>query len=77
MELANHTLEDLFEQLGLDNSDPAIDRFIAEHKPLASHIMLPDATFWSSSQAAFLRQSLAEDADWAILVDTLDSMLRK
>lgn len=76
MELAEHDLYTLFEQLGLDNSDQAIEAFVAEHKPIPSEVLLHEANFWSPAQAAFLQQALEEDADWAIVVDTLDSMLR-
>ncbi|MCW5637448.1 MAG: DUF2789 family protein, partial [Rubrivivax sp.] len=32
--------------------------------------------FWSPAQARFLREEVAEDADWAELVDQLNLMLR-
>ncbi|TBT33456.1 DUF2789 family protein, partial [Vibrio parahaemolyticus] len=35
-----------------------------------------EASFWTHSQAAFLKQAIEEDADWAELVDQLDVMLR-
>jgi hypothetical protein len=76
MESPFHSLPSLFKQLGLDNSDEAIDRFIAAHKPLPSGMLLHEADFWSSAQAAFLQQEKAEDADWAEVVDQLDAMLR-
>jgi hypothetical protein len=76
VEPANHSLEDLFEQLGLDHSGGGIDAFVEQHKPLTDDILLQDAPFWTSAQSAFIQQALEQDADWAILVDTLDSMLR-
>lgn len=76
MELAEHNLHTLFEQLGLENSDQAIEAFVAQHKPLPSDVLLQEADFWSPAQAAFLQEALEDDADWAIVVDTLDSMLR-
>lgn len=76
MELQEHTINSLFEQLGLDNTDAAITAFINHHKPLPSHVSLHEANFWSHSQAAFLQQAIADDADWANVVDQLDSMLR-
>ncbi|NMU76583.1 DUF2789 family protein, partial [Vibrio parahaemolyticus] len=33
-------------------------------------------SFWTMSQANFLKQAIEEDADWAELVDQLDVMLR-
>jgi len=76
MELADHDLSTLFEQLGLENSDEAIETFISRHKPIPHHVLLHEADFWNTGQAAFLKEALDEDADWAIVVDSLDSMLR-
>jgi Protein of unknown function (DUF2789) len=77
MDLSNHTLEVLFAQLGLPNSASDIELFIAKHRPLPEHILLADASFWSSGQAQFLREEITEDAEWAEVVDQLDVMLRK
>ncbi|GGB20274.1 MULTISPECIES: DUF2789 family protein [Agarivorans] len=76
MELEIHTLSDLFEQLGLDPSIEAISQFVAEHGPIPSEQRLHEAAFWSPTQAAFLQDAIQQDADWAELVDQLDSMLR-
>ena len=66
----------LFKLLGLDDSDEAIEQFIADHKPLPAAVELHEADCWNSAQAAFLRQEKEEDADWAEIVDQLDAMLR-
>ncbi|PCI04974.1 MAG: hypothetical protein COB77_07290, partial [Gammaproteobacteria bacterium] len=66
----------LFDQLGLDSSDEAIEGFINEHSALPRNVKLHDADFWSSSQASFLKQVKDEDADWAVIADQLDAMLR-
>jgi hypothetical protein len=76
MDLSDHNLRALFEQLGLPGSNAAIDAFIAEHRPLADNVVLADAPFWSASQAQFLREEISEDADWAELVDQLNVRLR-
>ncbi|MEJ8810464.1 DUF2789 domain-containing protein [Variovorax ureilyticus] len=76
MELSNHTLRDLFSQLGLPDSHGEIETFIATHRPLADNVPLPDAPFWTPSQARFLREEINEDADWAELVDQLNLRLR-
>jgi len=76
MESPAHNLNLLFEQLGLDSNDEAIDMFISKHKSIDYHGLLHEADFWSRSQADFLKQAVDEDADWAIVVDQLDSMLR-
>ncbi|MGS2719020.1 DUF2789 domain-containing protein [Paraglaciecola aestuariivivens] len=71
-----HTINALFEQLGLDSSDQAIEAFIAKHSPLPAQTKLYQAEFWNSSQQSFLQQMKEEDADWAEIVDQLDAMLR-
>ncbi len=76
METSVHTFSSLFEQLGLDESDQAIESFIQTHSPLAKGVELHEAEFWSPAQAEFLRQAKADDADWAELVDQLSVALR-
>ena len=76
MESQIHSIEALFDQLGLDSSAAGIDKFINAHKPLPANVELHKASFWNSSQAGFLKQTIAEDADWAEVVDHLDAMLR-
>ncbi|HAF54801.1 MAG TPA: DUF2789 domain-containing protein [Thauera sp.] len=76
MEKPIHVLKDLFAQLGLPDDAASIDAFIKAHSPLAENVKLADAPFWTSAQASFLREELAEDADWAELVDQLSAALR-
>lgn len=76
MQTSFHTLRDLFCQLGLPDTRADISRFIAIHRPLPQHMSLADAPFWRPQQAQFLREELADDADWAEIVDTLDASLR-
>ena len=70
-----HRLSDLFRQLGLPNDPAAIDAFIAANRPLGPGVNLADAPFWLPSQAQFLREALAVDADWAEVVDALAARL--
>jgi hypothetical protein len=72
MDSPTHDLEGLFDQLGLDSSESAIDDFIASHSPLPDDRKLIDADFWTPQQAAFLKEQLREDADWARVVDDLN-----
>ncbi len=44
METPIHSQTSLFEQLGLDITDSAIETFIDKHRPLASNIELYEAT---------------------------------
>jgi hypothetical protein len=76
MESPVHTLRNLFRQLGLPDEGSAIEQFIAVHRLSDGATLLADAPFWNGSQSAFLRESLASDADWAELVDVLDASLR-
>ena len=76
MEPSVHSLRNLFEQLGLPGGEADIERFVATHRPLAAGILLAEAPFWSAAQAQFLREEVAEDADWAEIVDQLNLMLR-
>ncbi len=75
LELSSHGLQDLFRQLGLADDPASIEVFIATHRPLPAGVALADATFWTSSQAQFLREEIADDADWAEIVDTLGALL--
>ncbi len=76
MESGLHTLCELFRQLGLPDDLPAMERFIAEHRPLERSIQLSAAPFWNQGQREFLQQALSNDADWTELVDQLDARLR-
>lgn len=76
MESQVHSLNSLFAQLGLADDEQGINEFIAAHKPIPAGVELHDASCWNDSQAAFLKQSITEDADWAEVVDHLNAMLR-
>ena len=71
-----HRFTELFTQLGLPSQEPEIRQFLQAHTPLAAQIELADAPFWTPGQAAFLREEITRDADWAELVDQLDASLR-
>lgn len=76
MDLSDHSMQALFSQLGLPNSDTAIDSFM-ENNHLPAEIPLENAAFWSAGQAQFIREAIAQDADWAEAVDHLDAQLRR
>lgn len=73
----HHSLPNLFAQLGLPDDDASIQQFIASHAPLPGDVLLPDAPFWTPSQAALLRNEWKADADWAEVVDTLNTLLHQ
>lgn len=76
METEFHSMSALFEQLGLPAGAKDIEDFIGSHRPLPADLALHQAAFWSPSQSEFLQQAVAEDAEWAELVDELDAQLR-
>jgi hypothetical protein len=75
MDLSTPTMHDLFDQLGLPSDEASVQAFVARHRPLAQNMLLPDAPFWTPSQAQFLREQWQRDADWAEVVDQLNASL--
>lgn len=75
MELPNHSLPELFGQLGLPSDDESIETFIKTHRPISAGSAVADAPFWTPAQAQFLRDEILEDADWAPIVDQLGVLL--
>ena len=69
------TMQDLFGQLGLENSDTAIEAFIEKHRGLNQSHHIEEAPFWNDSQASFLRGALMEDAEWVEIIDQLNARL--
>jgi hypothetical protein len=76
MEHPFHSFGELFKQLGLGSSPEEVETFLLDHEPLSTSQALPDASFWSPAQAAFLREALATDSDWSEVVDALNVALR-
>ena len=72
-----HTMNELFDQLGLPSQDQQIYKFIEQHKPVADSKKIYEMDFFSDSQRTFLKEAKKKDADWAELTDTLDSLLRR
>ena len=61
MDTSSHTMAALFAQLGLPNSEIAMDNFMQNnHLPMA--ILLENAAFWSAGQAQFIREAISQDA---------------
>ncbi|KUI97861.1 DUF2789 domain-containing protein [Vibrio sp. MEBiC08052] len=76
MEISQHDVTDLFEQLGLGSSPEEIKYFVNNHRHTQDSTPIHEASFWTASQSAFLKQAIEEDANWVELVDQLDVMLR-
>ncbi len=77
MESPTHSLPALFQQLGLRADPTSIEKFVSSHSPLKADLKLHEAFFWTPAQAAFLRDEIIEDADWAEVIDQLNEMLHK
>jgi hypothetical protein len=75
MDTSNHSFETLFLQLGLANSDEAINAFIKSHQ-LPKDTPLEQASFWTEGQLQFIHEALELDSDWCEIVDQLDAQLR-
>lgn len=75
MDTSAHTFSALFEQLGLASDNEAIEQFIRTHRLFGDEVALHDASFWSESQATFLRDAISNDSDWAEIVDELNNSL--
>ena len=75
MESSIHTLNNLFAQLGLPSDEASINTFIKTHSHLGTSVLLSEASFWTPTQAAFLREEILNDADWAEVIDQLNTSL--
>lgn len=74
MDIGLHDLAALFGQLGLENDEQSIRRFIETHQLTAGTTFL-DAPFWSPSQVELLQQAFSDDAEWAEAADVLATLL--
>ena len=76
MDTSMHTMGNLFLQLGLDNSEEAVSEFINGHR-LTNDTTLDQASFWSPSQAQFIKECLDYDSDWVEVVDQLNVQIHE
>lgn len=70
----DYNMNELFAQLGLENSDEAIDRFI-ENNQLAKGEELTKSSIWTDSQRMFLQEEWKKDAAWVEIIDDLNVRL--
>ena len=84
----SYTLNDLFLQLGLPNDNASITAFITRHQISSKRMTggkdsaktpaaITAAPWWTASQSEFLHQAIQDDAEWAILVDELNTRLTR
>ncbi len=66
----------LFLQLGLEADEQAIAQFIRSHQ-LPCETRIGEAPFWNDGQRQFLREKIASDDAWAIVVDQLNQSLHE
>ena len=66
----------LFEQMGMDSDDAAVEQFIQENQ-LPQSLELSDAPFWSDSQRKFLKDEYRADEGWIEIIDELNTRLHK
>ena len=66
-----YNMNELFAQLGLDSSNEAIDKFIADNQ-LSSEEKLIEADVWTDSQRMFLQEEWKKDAAWVEVIDDLN-----
>ena len=71
-----YTMNQLFAQLGLEDSDDAIEQFIANHQ-LEEAVALKEASFWTDAQRAFINEEWRRDAVWALVLDELNARLHE
>ena len=76
MTLVRPRMTHLFDQLGLDSSETAIQMFISDHQ-LHQDFTLLDAPYWTEAQRQFLAEKIASDGEWAIVVDQLNESLHE
>ena len=77
MEILAPTMQSLFAQLGETNDAVAIERFIERNGTLWGGTHMYEASCWSTSQAAFLHEAIALDANWAPVVDELNALFHR
>ena len=69
-------MTNLFEQLGLDSNEEAIQKFIETHQ-LDADTLIVDAPYWSVGQKQFLAEKIKSDGEWALVVDQLNESLHE
>jgi len=75
MDIGHPGLRDLFDQLGLPSTEEGIEAFISRNRQSSLGCQLAEAPVWTEVQAAFLREAIAVDADWAQPAEWLTNAL--
>ena len=77
MEPFRHTMNDLYQQLGVGTQEAAIAAFIQSHQLAKTSKPVQYADCFTQHQQAFMQQAYEQDADWVALIEQLDVLLRK
>ena len=77
MDTSAHSMQTMFQQLGLPSETAQIDEFISRHRAETGTDSLESASFWSPSQAQFIKEALHQDSDWSEVVDELNTRLHQ
>lgn len=75
MDNSDHSLSQLFAQLGLPYDDVRIEQFISQHH-IPAGLPLAQASGRQPAQAALLREALQQDADWIDAIDHVNERMR-
>ena len=70
-----YTMSDLFKQLGLPSDPKSIADFISHNAGVCRLTPLAQAPMWNDCQRAFLKEAIAQDAEWCIPAERLTSLL--
>lgn len=73
---AEYTMNNLFAQLGLPNSDGDIDAFIKANQ-LPEGVSLKEAPFLDEQQKMFIQEEWKLDAVWVLVIDELNVRLHE
>lgn len=76
LDQSEYTINTLFEQLGLDSSDEAIELFIKNNQ-LPENVTLKEAPFLNEQQKAFIAEEWKLDAVWALVIDEFNLRLHE
>ncbi len=71
------TMTELFKQLGLPSDEASIQVFLAQNEGVCRHCGLVQAVIWTDSQRNFLKEAVADDADWALTAEALTAALSR
>lgn len=77
MQASHQSLTQLFGQLGLPDDEDAIKQFVERNRITDADTRLEDLAVWSAAQKQFLLEARSDDAEWAVPVDELDSLLHQ